>query len=64
MKIIKTYTKISKIELIVTRVFIAILLVLSLTISMLSYKLQIEATAIEKENEQLREIIEINKEEK
>lgn len=41
----------------IQRIFIAILLVLSLIISMLSYKLQLKAIAIEKENIELKEII-------
>ena len=46
----------------IQRIFIAILLVLSLTISILSYKLQIEAISVAKENKELKEIIEIKEE--
>lgn len=47
----------------IQRIVIAILLILSLVISMLSYRLQIEYIAIVKENKELKEIIEIKEKE-
>jgi len=41
------------------RIVIAILIILSLAISILSYKLQIEYIAIVKENKELKEILEM-----
>ncbi len=42
----------------IQKIFIVILITLSLAISMLSYKLQIEYIAAVKENQELKEIIE------
>lgn len=46
----------------IQRIVIAILLILSLAISMLSYKLQIEHIAVVEENQELKEIIEVREE--
>lgn len=43
----------------IQRIMIAILLILSLIICVLSYKLQIEHIALIKENQELKEIIEM-----
>lgn len=43
----------------IQRIFIAILLIINIVISLLSYKLQIEYIAVIKENKELKEIIEM-----
>lgn len=43
----------------IQRIFIAIILAINITISLLSYALQVKAVAVIKENKELKEIIEI-----
>lgn len=43
----------------IQRILIAVLLIINIVISLLSYKLQIEYVAVIKENQKLKEIIEV-----